>query len=65
MGTLIVPDDKPLAGQEEPTSHALSGDEACPLQHYFKWPSSTYIPFTYKHSPKPLSQTVWFARGSC
>jgi len=41
VGTLIVPDDKPLAGQDEPTPHVLSGDEACPLKHYLKWPSPT------------------------
>jgi hypothetical protein len=34
VGTRIVPDDKPLARQDEPTPHVLVGDGACPLQHY-------------------------------
>jgi hypothetical protein len=37
VGTLIVPHNKPLAGQDEPTLHILIGDGACPLQHYLKW----------------------------
>jgi hypothetical protein len=41
VGTLTVPDDKPLAGQDEPTPHVLSGDEPCPLKHNLKWPSPT------------------------
>jgi hypothetical protein len=37
VGTVIVPDDKPLAGQDKPTPHVLTGDAACLLKHYLMW----------------------------
>lgn len=37
VGTVIVPDNKPLAGHDKPTPRVLIGAGAYPVKHYLMW----------------------------